>query len=85
VTRPKATYENPVSNMGEVETADLGRALAELANHMADVQELLDQARAQRDRIVLELVERGFSERDIAAVAGISGVMVHKIKEAARV
>lgn len=51
---------------------------------IVDATECLQARTKHRDAIVVELLKMGWSERDVARIAGLSHVRVHQIREASR-
>ena len=54
-------------------------ALKALKPRIRDMRETLDAEVSYRDACIKLLSERGWSERDIADLAGVSNVRVHQI------
>lgn len=54
-------------------------ALKALKPRIRDMRENLDAEVAYRDACIKLLAERGWSERDIADLAGVSNIRVHQI------
>lgn len=62
----------------QLRTRDTAALVAEL-RHIADRIALAELLKKDRDALVVELHEHGFSEREIARVARMTGPRVHQI------
>lgn len=59
--------------------------LGDIADQIARFEAVLEDAKKDRDSLVVALLDQGYSEREVATAAGVSNVRVHQIKETARV
>lgn len=77
--------KNIVLRIGHDYTAPVGDRVQELRDAAADIaahEDRLDRLRARRNDLIRALLAANLSEREVGALAGVSGPAVHQIKKA---
>lgn len=62
---------------------DLAKKLRKVTERIDAMQERIDIERAERDRLVVQALDEGGSLREVAALVGLSGPGVMKIRDRA--
>lgn len=57
--------------------------LGEVNGQIARLQNAIGALKAERDELIVALINNGFSEREIALAAGVSGPRINQIKKEA--